>query len=518
MLKSPLYGDWDQVWRVFEYHSGHYFLGRGEVLSPTASGTYRPITMLTLLVSHALVPEPWLHHLVSWLMHVATSAVLYVVLLRQDAWVTGSRGREVALLLSGLFLLHPVMVETYVWINGRSDLLAGLCLAVLALLLSWRPESDAKRYALIACVAFLGAGSKSTFLVASVALWIGSRDRFGESARPWPIGLLIVAGFVPVLVGRLLFVPFKGQMGASEGILTDWSAWSRTPRLVAMGSDALLGFRAEAMQSLAWAFEQPPSVGEWIGGLVTLASIAFLAWRRDRGGLAFLFGGMLTLAPCVVVSKSIWMGFDRYLYMPAILFTLAGAPYATRIATRLLRWPVLGRVVAAALVLVAVMGTWVASASYANQFAYQRAMLSERPADSTVRFLVAKIANDTGDVAAARQLIREIPSPPWPQALIMPALALAGELSDAETMNVAIEYGLVRYPEDADLRAYGMRLRYMQGRFEEALDLASSIGPNDAPCEQVRLQLRIWTLDTTHPDTRHRVGEVAKRMQCAGDL
>ena len=300
-------------------------------------------------------------------------------------------------------------------------------------------------------------------------------------------------------------------------ILTDWGTWSRAPRLVAKAADALLGFRAEAMQSLAWTITQPLSVGEWIGAAVMLSAIAFLAWRRDRGGLAFLLGGMLTLAPCVVVSESIWIGFDRYLYMPAILFVLAGAPYAAWIAARLRRPKVLGRVTVGTLILVATMGTWVASANYASHLAYERAMIRERPNDSTVRYYLTRNAKQAGDVAAARLLIREIPPPPWPRALIVPVFALAKELSDAATMNTAIEYGLEAYAEDSLLRAHGMRLRYKQGRKDEAIKLATSFGPRDPHCAQVRLQLQIWARTEDHADTRQRINRVAEAMTCEGE-
>jgi hypothetical protein len=86
--------------------------------------------MFTLLASHALVPRPWLHHAVSWGLHVATAASLYVLLLRRVSNHGWRHADGAAFVLAALFLLHPVTAEAYVWINGRSDLLAGFWLAM----------------------------------------------------------------------------------------------------------------------------------------------------------------------------------------------------------------------------------------------------------------------------------------------------------------------------------------------------------------------------------------------------
>ncbi|MBT8206778.1 MAG: hypothetical protein KJO18_00775, partial [Acidimicrobiia bacterium] len=61
MVHNYLYGDWAELGAVFKRNAASYLFVEGKV------GPYRPATMLTLIATHLLAPEPWLHHAVSWL-------------------------------------------------------------------------------------------------------------------------------------------------------------------------------------------------------------------------------------------------------------------------------------------------------------------------------------------------------------------------------------------------------------------------------------------------------------------
>lgn len=514
MLSSRYYGEWKDVWQVFTRHAGHYLEADGD---PSETGPYRPVTMFTLLLSHALVPAPWLHHLLSWVLHVATGALLYVALLRQESPNDRPSAGAVMLVLTGLFVLHPVTVEAYVWINGRSDLVAGLMLAAMAVVLSGRWITWRRQAFMIALLAFLGAGAKLPFVVAVVALWVGVAFRLPDRGPRWRAGPPLFAGLGAYMLLRWIYVPLTGRFGSADNILLDGSAWAAIPQLLAKSADALIAFRAESMQSLAWALYQAPSPGDWVGAAALLAAGLGLAWRRDIGGLAYVVGGALTILPCVVVSQAIWLGFDRYLYMPWILFLLAGAPYAARAVDawsnrRALCWGV-----AAAFLLVATVGTRTASLTYVSQATYERAMVDDHPDDPTTFFYLARIANESGQPGLARQTLSRMPGPPWPSALIIPAFALADELSDSRTRDLAIAHGLEAHTDDPVLRAHGMRWKYRRGEIGDALALARSFDADDTLCSEVRRQLELWSRDADLGSERDSVEAAADGMHCAGD-
>ncbi len=514
MLRNPYYGNWTHVWDVFTRNAHHYQAVDGVA---TTSGPYRPVTMFTLLLSHALIPKPWLHHLVSWVLHLATGALLYVALLRQASSDARSSAQAVMLFLTAIFLLHPVAVEVYVWINGRSDLVAGFFLAALAAVLlrrwtDWRWEALA-----IALLAFLGAASKLPFVLAAVALWLGVAFRLPDRPSRWTAGVPLFAGIGFYLFLRWIYVPFFERFGAAEDILFDASVWAEVPQLLAMSADALLALRAEAMHSLAWELYKPLSTGEWVGAAALFAAGFGLLWRRDIGGLAYFIGAALTIAPCVVVSQAIWLGFDRYLYMPSILFLLAGAPYVTQAVDA---WSQRGALVwgiAVALLLVAAIGTRTASLAYVNHTAYENAMLADHPDDPTMFFYYARTSQESAQPELARQALAKMPGPPWPEALVMPVFVLSTELSDFRTRDIAMAHALEAHSDNPVLRAHAMRWKYERGEVADALALALSFGVGDELCPEVRRQLELWSRQTDLEATRHSIDAAANDMRCGGD-
>jgi hypothetical protein len=511
MLSSPLYGDWAEVWRVFTRHAGHY-LGKPDDLGET--WPYRPVTMFTLLFPHALVPQPWLHHVVGLLIHLATGAFLLVALLRQTPPQAHSSSRTVCTVLTALFLLHPVAVETFVFINGRSDLVAGLCLAGLAVVLSRTSPNRPSRWALVAALVFLGSGSKMPFVPAALALWVGLSLRSDDRRDALSDGVPIVAAVASYVVLRAINVPFVGRFGATESIARDFSAFAEVPHLLAKASAAVLAFRAEAMQSLAWQLFGPVSPAEWVGGFVLVAALVALLWKRDWGGAALLGGFAITVAPCVMVTRSIWLGFDRYLYMPSILLVIACTPYVVaaveaRPKLRPLWWGL-----ASILILISALGTRASSLAYVNQTAYERAMAADHPDDPTIVFYLARAAKKSGQIPLARQTLSRIPEPPWPIALVVPTVVLASELSDARVRDMAVAFGLQKQSDDPVVRAYGMRWRYERGELDEALALAQTFGPSDAVCPEVRRQLEFWSRDAKVESQRERLRAAAVGLRC----
>jgi len=510
MLSSRLYGDWSEIPRVFSRHAGHYL---DKTKDTATTWPYRPVTMLTLLVPHAVVPQPWLHHLVGWLMHIATGGLLMLAMLRQAPPSEHPSARGVCLVLAALFLLHPVTVESYVFINGRSDLVAGLCLAALAALLLRRTPASSSGMLLVSLAAFLGAGAKSTFVPAALALWLGIALRSEHRRQYLRTGVPIAAAISAYLVLRAVHVPFLGRVGATEHLARDFTAFADVPQLLAKSAAAIFSFRAEAMQSLAWELFQPFSVLEWIGALVLIASAAALVQRRDFGGLVLMGGFALTVVPCVIVSRSIWIGFDRYLYMPLILALLTCAPYVVEVVEARPRLRAVWWGIAIVLVLVSGLGTRASSLAYVNQTAYERAMLVDHPNDPTIVFYLARSAQRSGRVELARNILSQIQEPPWPVAIVVPTIVVAAELSDVRTRDTAIEYGFRTSVQDPTFRAYAMRWKYERGEIDDALALARTIPPEDSVCPEVKRQLEIWV----HEDVgleRDEIRATALGLRC----
>jgi len=482
MVDNYLYEDWAELAAVFKRNAASYLFGEDKI------GPYRPVTMFTLIATHLLTPRPWLHHAVSWLLHAATSLLLFALLRSSGPAArpaTEVTSEVVAAGLAALFFLHPVHVESYVWINGRSDLLAGFWLAALAFSLnqmSRAPRRGLRPVFVLGLVAFLGASSKLPFAIAAVAAWLAwaIRTRAPQSRIA---GSAIAAGIVVHLILRAIFAPFRGQLGASENVFSDPTIWLSLPRLAANGAEALLAFRAEAMQSLSWMLFGRWSTFEWLGLAIVFLVPLFLSYRGDWPGLVYWLGALLTLAPTVIVSATFWLGFDRYLYMPAILALLALFPYVVRAASQGRRSRVPLSALGLALIAYAALQTHQASKAYASQDAYDDALLRDHFDDPGVHYYFALVAVRRANGTGLREHLSSMPSPPWPTPIIIPTYELAAKANDSV-------------------------------KTREAVDALVATARGGRRCETVRAQLETWAVKAPDPSTDAHLEEALAVLSC----
>lgn len=517
MLDNERYDDLADVGAVFAQHSGDYLEGRAP--GQTEGETYRPVTMVTLVSVHAATGSPLAHHVLGWLLHLATALALYFAL----GSVCGER-EGVRRWLTALFALHPVAVEAYVWINGRSDLVAGLFLALAVGLLArlgrreaLEPRDAAKWAGVAALVVFAGAASKETFLpavfAAGLAAWL-RRER-GTGARwAWPAALGAGLGAGLYLLARAAVLDFELGVGSGTNALEDAALWARLPRLEALGAHALITLRPSAMESLAWATFRPATLVEIAAGLVALAALGALAWARDWGGVVYLLGAAVTLAPTVLVTRLLWLGLDRYLYLPMLLVILAAAPHAAKLAERIDASVRRAVGIAALGVLFAAVGsTALSSMQYLDQEAWMDNLVGQRPDDPTAHLFVARHLASEGRFAEARARIDQQPPPPWPAAVGIPQILLAAQLRDPALEDRTFTALLGDHPDNALLRAHGMRWHYLNGRVDAALALAPTLSGTPYCAEVVR-QLRIWAQTASDPALGGRLEDAAGELRC----
>ncbi len=85
--------------------------------SPIIS-SYQPLMQLSYAFEYALVEtEPFLYHLTNVLLHLLNVVLVYLFL-RKIPFVDQTKG----LLITAIFALHPLQVETIAWIAARSNL------------------------------------------------------------------------------------------------------------------------------------------------------------------------------------------------------------------------------------------------------------------------------------------------------------------------------------------------------------------------------------------------------------
>jgi protein O-mannosyl-transferase len=91
-------------------------------LTTTHSDNWHPLTWVSHILDYQLYgPKPAGHHLTSLLLHAANSVLLFLLLNR----LTGALWPSA--FVAAMFALHPLRVESVVWISERKDVLSTFC-------------------------------------------------------------------------------------------------------------------------------------------------------------------------------------------------------------------------------------------------------------------------------------------------------------------------------------------------------------------------------------------------------
>lgn len=332
--------------------------------------TYRPLPLTTFVVD-ALVSghEPWMYHLTGMTLHVLVTWLVFALLRRtipdvEDAEAAGWRCGS-AVYGAAVFAAHPWLVEAHGWINGRSDTLALLFVLVAALALG----RESRRAFLLAGVAWgLALLSKETALLLLPALATTPRSwTEGPTRRALFARAALLSGIALAYLVARGFV--LGGIRAGSGARLQ-AALVRMPLVLADGVRALVVPELAYLRSLS---EELPPTPLGIAGasalVVALLVFAIVSVRR-RPVLSWALLWLAPLVPVAVIATSIWPGFGRYLYMPAVALALlvSGAAALARRASVVVR----RALSVAALVHVALLG--LLAADYTTQFRSSEAL------------------------------------------------------------------------------------------------------------------------------------------------
>jgi protein O-mannosyl-transferase len=293
---------------------------------------YRPLFFSQLCLTRVLFgPGPFGFHLVSLLLHIGNTLLLYVLALR-----LGLR-TEAAKLAGLIFAVHPVHVEPVVWPSASPDLMVlGATLAALLAFLRTQESarSGAARYGWwgVSLLAFsAGLFVKETSLII-LPLLIGVI--LCESARTFDLrrhGL----DMAPYL-GITLFY-FLVRRHVLHGLVptvtpTSLLNMARTWPSVLWFYERHLILPVHASILYDYDLVESATVGAFwlpLGAVVaSCASAAFFLWKRRS--TAVLVAVLLLISPIVLVLNFrvfYWRDLvhDRYLYTPSAGFCILAA-------------------------------------------------------------------------------------------------------------------------------------------------------------------------------------------------
>ena len=153
---------WDDIALQYNYSRISVFSADNVIwaLTNTYAGHYQPVTWISYMLDHMLWgTDPTGYHVTNIVLHAMVAVLVFLVftkLIGQQEKTKGERLFYIAAVAALLFAIHPLRVESVVWITERRDLLSGLFyLLTIYFFLKDRYESPSNNYYLWSILFFI---------------------------------------------------------------------------------------------------------------------------------------------------------------------------------------------------------------------------------------------------------------------------------------------------------------------------------------------------------------------------
>ncbi len=287
--------------------------------------TYRPIPALSFFVNSMLSGKKlWSYHLTNLVLHGACVVLVFAVLRR---WLGGGK-LKAAGIGAAFFAVQPWLAEAHVWINGRSDPFA-LAFGLGAALVLLRRSLSPAKLSLAGVLFFGGLLSKETLLSTLPAfLFLDPKGTLPLTERLKRVAPLALAA-IAYLALRLRVLGGMKTHNDPESLKT---AIFRGPALVFDGLYHLIVPSFPFVRSLRDDYKHVPNA-VFIGAFAALLLLTVFVFRQRKrftSGPFALFFFVGALAPVSGITVLPWVGFGRYLYLPAAALALVVAQAIAR--------------------------------------------------------------------------------------------------------------------------------------------------------------------------------------------
>lgn len=286
------------------------------------TGNWHPLTWISHIVDCKIYGlDAAGHHLTSVLFHVLTGLLIFHVLrkMTQDVWPS--------FFTAGIFLVHPMHVESVAWVAERKDVLCGFFwIASIWFYFRYSRKSTLIRYSLLFLCSTFALLSKPIAVTLPCVLilldfWPLNRSASHLKIKNRFIGLIVEKIPLFLLSGVVSVVTYVGQRDA--GALNDQTLLEKLSFSIAGYWTYLTKFFWP--KDLAFLYPYPQMgwpVQSLIVALVFLIAISIFSVLRFNQRPYLLIGWLLFLGVLVPVIGLIKVGghfvVDRYSYLPYI--------------------------------------------------------------------------------------------------------------------------------------------------------------------------------------------------------
>lgn len=283
---------------------------------------YAPVQIISYMLDYELWGvNPAGYKATNLLIHALNGLLFFNLLERL------TRVRAASLFAAGIFLLHPVQVETVVWISQRKNLLAMLFFLLSFIWYSqYRERGGLRSYAASVIAFSLALLAKSVVVILPFSLLLfdlcteGDRPRFNLWNKiPYVLAALATGGLA--IFSQSHYINKSPGIREYPGGNLITTAYTMTPVLAEYLRDCFCPawlsphYITRIRTSTDWVFFLSVLL---VFGLVVLGVVLYRRKRRYFFWYAFFFIGLLPVAQIVPL---ITLKNDRYLYFPMLGFS-----------------------------------------------------------------------------------------------------------------------------------------------------------------------------------------------------
>lgn len=318
-----------------------------EYFSLSGEATYRPVVTFTYFIDYTLYDlEPWGYHLTNILLHAANGALLYIFLTIIVRPVPPSSQRSIEqhlftdqpLLISLLFVSHPVLTEAVNAISFREDLLAFLFyLASLILYLILRKNITTLYHPPLSFYLLLTASCLlyifsllSKEMAVTLPLVISCYESVYTDKKKEGLRTILVnqinTAYIAVTIAYI-YLRFYYFYNPVEGNLRSWNITERVLTLPWL----LLNYLKLAIFPISLSADHTIAPIQSLSSIyliISISAIILLIYiaigiKKVRREIAFgILFFLITLFPVYNIIPIAYPFAERYLYLPIIGFTL----------------------------------------------------------------------------------------------------------------------------------------------------------------------------------------------------
>lgn len=291
-------------------------------------GLWNPLTWISLMADASLWgPNPGGFHLTSVVIHAAAAVALFLFL----AYATGAFWRP--LVVSLLFAIHPLQVESVSWISGRKDVLLALFFFLTLLFHTlWAKTGKPAMLVLVYLTALMAGMSKPMAVTLPVAMVIADMwplKRLGFPAAFWrPLGQSIAEKW-PLFVAALILTAVHLWAPAQSGLqaVREHQVLDVVTRL-----QVAAAAYGTFLWKMLWPVEQsyfhplflPLPMAQYLVPPLLLGAVLHIGWHLRvshpfvLAGLAWYCLVLFPVSGIVQISAHGYAYADRYGYLPLV--------------------------------------------------------------------------------------------------------------------------------------------------------------------------------------------------------